>query len=46
MAYSSFTIFAEWFLANFLLLIEPPDTSFDRYVLGACGSTSGLARMV
>ncbi len=22
------------------------DTSFDRYVLGACGSNSGLARMI
>ncbi len=28
------------------ILIEPAGTSFDCYVLGACGSTSVLARMV
>ena len=30
---------------TFVAIIEPPGTSFDWYVLGACGSTSGLARM-
>ncbi len=31
---------------HLLLLIEPPNTCFDWYVLGACGSNSGLARTV
>ncbi len=30
--------------SHLLLTIEPPSTSFDWYVLGACGSTSGLAK--
>ncbi len=32
--------------SHLLLLIESLGTSFDCYVLGACGSTSGLARIV
>ncbi len=32
--------------SHLFLSIEPLGTSFDWYVLGACGSSSGLARMV
>ena len=32
--------------SHLLLLIEPPGTSYDRYVLCVHGSSSGLARMV